>query len=145
MKRPIIVATVLAAVLAAAVLVGASALVPRWSSPPEPRPALPAADRFTPGTCRDAAKAVRSLARLTHGDDVSALSTADRAELRGIQDRLVTLRPTAPVEVREPMEAVIVSLGYLRLRLDSRTAEPRYLRDVAAARAALEQTCVPAR
>ena len=141
MKRPIIVA----AVSAAAVLIGAVVLALRPAPPPEPRLVLPAVDRFAPGACRDAAEAVRSLARLTHRDDVAALSAADRAELRRVQDRLVTLRPIATADVREPMEAVILSLGYLRIRLDSRTAEPRYLRDVATARAVLEKTCVDAR
>lgn len=142
MKRPIIVAAVLTAT---AILIGAVALVVRRTSPQEPRLVLPAVERFAPGACRDAAEAVRSLARLTHGDDVAALSAADRAELRRVQDRLVTLRPAAIADVREPMEAVILSLGYLRIRLDSRTAEPRYLRDVEAARALLEKTCVSAR
>ncbi len=141
MKRPIIVA----AALTAAVLIGALAVGLRQASPPEPRLVLPAVDRYAPGACRDAAEAVRSLARLTHGGGVTALSAADRAELRRVQDRLVTLRPAAAAHVRQPMEAVILSLGYLRLRLDSRTAEPRYLRDVEAARAALEKTCVSAR
>jgi hypothetical protein len=142
-KRPIIVA---AALTAAAVLIGAVALALRpTSTPPEPRLVLPAVDRFAPGACRDAAEAVRSLARLTHRDDVAALSAADRAELRRVQERLVTLRPVATADVREPMEAVILSLGYLRIRLDSRTAEPQYLRDVAAARDLLEKTCVSAR
>jgi hypothetical protein len=136
---------VTAALTTAAVLIGAVALVLRPSSPPEPRLVLPAVDRFTPGTCRDAAEAVRSLARLTHGDDVAALSPADRAELRRVQDRLRTIRPAATADVRKSMEAVILSLGYLRIRLDSRTAEPRYLRDVEAARAVLEKTCVTAR
>jgi len=140
-KRPIIVA----AALTAAILVGAVALILRRASPPEPRLVLPAVDRFAPGACRDAAEAVRSLARLTHGDDVAALSAADRAELRRVQDRFVTLRQTATADVREPMEAVILSLGYLRIRLDSKTGEPRYLRDVEAARALLEKTCVSVR
>jgi hypothetical protein len=130
----------------AAVLIGAVAvaLVLRPTSPPEPRLVLPAVDRFAPGACRDAAEAVRSLARLTH-DDVAAMSATDRAELRRVQDRLVALRPAATADVRERMEAVILSLGYLRIRLDSRTAEPRYLRDVEAARTLLEKTCVSAR
>ena len=102
-------------------------------------------DRFAPGACREAAETVRSIARLTHRDDVAALAAADRAELRRAQDRLVTLRPLATAQVREPMEAVILSLGYLRIRLDSRTAEPQYLRDVETARALLEKTCVSAR
>jgi hypothetical protein len=140
-KRLIIVA----AALTAAVLIGAVALVLRPTSPPEPPLVLPAVDRFAPGACRDAADAVRSLTRLTHGDNVEALSAADRAELRRVQDRLVTLRPAATADVREPMEAVILSLGYLRIRLDSRTAEPRYLRDVEAARALLEKACLGAR
>jgi hypothetical protein len=142
MKRFIIVA---AALTTAAVLIGAAALVLRPTSPPPPRLVLAAVDRFAPGACRDAAEAVRSLARLTHGDDVAALSVADRAELRRVQDRLVTLRPAAPADVREPMAAVILALGYLRIRLDSRTAEPRYLRDVEETRARLEKTCVSAR
>jgi hypothetical protein len=142
-KRPIIVAAVLTA--AAAVLIGAVALALRWTSQPERRLVLPAVERFAPGACRDAAESVRSLARLTHGDDVTALSLADRAELRRVQDRLSTLGPAATADVREPMEAVVLSLGYLRIRLDSKTAEPRYLRDVEAARALLEKTCVSAR
>lgn len=142
MKRPIIVAAVLTA---AVVLIGAVALALRPTSPPEPRLVLPAVDRFAPGACRDAAKDVRWLARLTHRDDVAALSPADRVELRRVQDRLVTLGPAAASDVREPIEAVILALGYLRIRLDSRTAEPRYLRDVEAARARLEKTCVRAR
>jgi hypothetical protein len=138
-KRPIIVAAV---VTAAAVLIATVALVLRPASPAEPRLVLPAVDRFAPGVCRDAAEAVRSLARLTHRDDVTALSVADRAELRRVQDRLVALRPAATAEVREPIETVVLSLGYLRIRLDSRTAEPQYLRDVEAARALLQKTCV---
>jgi hypothetical protein len=55
-----------------------------------------------------------------------------------VQDRLVALRP-APDHVREPLVAVILSLGYLRVRLDSGTAEPLYLRDVEAARILLEK------
>lgn len=129
-------------VVAALVLVGAAALVLRQTSATEPRLSLPAVERFAPGTCRDAADAVRSLARLTHGADVTALSTADRAELRRVQDRLVTLRSAAGPDVRKPLEAVVLALGYLRLRLDSRTAEPQYLRDVEAARVLLEQTCL---
>ena len=140
-KRLIIVA---AALTTAAVLIGAIALILRRASPPESRLVLPAVDRFAPGACRDAAEAVRSLARLTHGDDVAALSAADRTELRRAQDQLVTLRREATADVREPMEALILSLGYLRIRLDSRTAEPRYLRDVEAARTLLEKTCVRA-
>ncbi|MFI7543476.1 hypothetical protein [Actinoplanes sp. NPDC049599] len=139
MKRPIIVTAVLSA---ATVLVGAVALAQRPAAPPQPRLVLPAVDRFAPGACRDAAEAVRSLARLTHRDDVAALSVADRAELRRVQDRLVALGPAATPEVREPIEAVVLSLGYLRIRLDSRTAEPRYLRDVETARALLQKTCV---
>jgi len=130
---------------AAAVLIGAATLVLRQASPSEPRLVLPAVDRFAPGACRDAAEAVHSLARLTHRDDVAALTATDRAELRRVQNRLVTLGPVATADVREPIEAVILSLGYLRIRLDSRTAEPRYLRDVEAARARLENTCVSTR
>jgi hypothetical protein len=141
-KRLLLVAAALAT---AAVLIGAVALILRPSAPPGPRLVLPAVDRFAPGACRDAAEAVRSLARLTHDDDVAALSTADRVELRRAQDRLVASRPAATADVRKRMEAVILSLGYLRLRLDSGTVEPRYLRDVEAARARLEKTCVGGR
>ncbi|XVV13116.1 hypothetical protein ACQP2X_01815 [Actinoplanes sp. CA-131856] len=138
MKRPLLVV----AALTATVLLAAAAVIVRRVWPPGQRLVLPAVEQFTPGACRDAAGAVRSLARLTHGDDVTALSPADRAELRRAQDQLVALRPAAGPDVREPMEAVILSVGYLRLRLDSRTAEPSYLRDVETARAALEKTCV---
>jgi len=144
-KRPIIVAAaVTAAVLAAAVL--AATLTGFGVSPraPEARtaPPLPAADQFAPGACRDAADAVLALARLTRDGDVAALSTADRAELRRLQDRLVTARSAASGEVRSSMTEVVVSLGYLRLRLDSRTAEPEYLHQAEKARSGLEKRCV---
>ncbi|MCA2211275.1 hypothetical protein [Jidongwangia harbinensis] len=142
MKRPILVAV---ALTAAAVLIGTAALIVRRSAPPAPRLVLPAVDQFRPGACRDAAESVRSLARLTHRGDVAALSAADRTELRRVQDRLVTLRPAAAPGVREPMDAVVLAIGQLRLRLDSRTAEPRYLDDVAASTDRLEKMCVGAR
>ncbi|MEU4557158.1 hypothetical protein AB0F72_02130 [Actinoplanes sp. NPDC023936] len=138
MKRPILLAG------AAVVIASAALAVVRWTAPAEPRLVLPAVEQFRPGSCRDAAEAVRTLARLTHADDVTTLTAADRTELRRVQERLDTLRPAAPAEVREPMAAVVLSLGYLRLRLDSRTAEPGYLHDVETARAALERTCVSA-
>jgi hypothetical protein len=141
-KRVLLVAAVLAT---AAVLIGAVAVALRPASPPEPRLVLPAAEDFAPGACRDAAAAVRSLALLSHDGDVAALSTADRAELRRVQDRLVSLRPGATADVRARMDAVILSLGYLRLRLDSGTTEPRYLRDVESARSNLETACVGGR
>ncbi|MFC7534730.1 hypothetical protein [Actinoplanes sp. GCM10030250] len=142
MKRPLIVAATLTA---AGVLTGTAVLILRPAPPSRPPLVLPAVEQFTPGACRDAAEAVRSLARLTHGDDVAALSAADRTELRRVQDQFVTLGPTATADVREPMEALVLALGYLRIRLDSKTAEPRYLRDVETERSRLEKTCVTAR
>ncbi|MDI6105473.1 hypothetical protein QLQ12_43510 [Actinoplanes sp. NEAU-A12] len=142
MKRPIIVVTALAV---AAGLAGALATAQRPASPPEPPLVLPAVEQFAPGACRDAADTVRSLARLTHGGDGTALTPADSAELRRAQDRLVTLAPAATADVRASMDAVILALGYLRIRLDSRTLEPQYVRDVETGRAALEKTCVSAR
>lgn len=141
MKRPLAAAT---ALTVAAVLAGATTLALRPASPPEPPLVLPSVEQFAPGACRDAAEAVRSLALLTHRDDVTALSAADRAELRRVQDRLVTLAPAASANVRESMDAVVLALGYLLLRLDSRTTEPQYVRDVETGRASLEKTCAGA-
>ncbi|GAA4935999.1 hypothetical protein [Actinoplanes utahensis] len=144
MKRPIILA---AGLTTAAALVTAGLVLTRQPTPPRPAQpplVLPAVDRFAPGACRDAADAVLSLARLTHGREVTELSAADRAELRRVQDRLAMIAPGADEGVAEQVNAVIVTVGYLRLRLDSRTAEPRYLTEVETARSLLEKTCVSA-
>jgi hypothetical protein len=138
---------ILAAVLSAAVLAAAVIGFAVLRRPAEARtaPALPAVDRFAPGPCRDVADAVLALARLTRTADVAALSTADRAELRRLQDRLVTAQPAASGEVRSALSEVVVSLGYLRIRLDSRTAGPEYLRQAEEARSRLEMRCVHTR
>jgi hypothetical protein len=138
MKRIIIVAAVLTAALVAAGLL-------RGAPGARTAPALPAADRFAAGPCRDAADAVRALARLTRATDAAALSTQDRAELRRLQDRLVAARSAATGEVRSAMSEAVVSLGYLRIRLDSRTAGPEYLRQAEEARSRLENRCVHTR
>jgi hypothetical protein len=138
MKRIVIVAAVLAAALITAGLL-------RGAPATRAAPALPAADRFAPGACRDAADAVRALARITRGADAAAVSTADRAELRRLQERLATARSAATGEVRLAMTDAVVALGHLRIRLDSRTAGPEYLRQAEDARSRLETRCVHAR
>jgi hypothetical protein len=135
-NRPTVVGATVSAVAAAVALA-----TMRPTPPSDPRPVLPSVHQFAPGACRDAADAVLSLARLTRLD-VAELSVADRAELRRLQDRFVALRPAATDDVRATMEEVVLSLGYLRLRLDSRTAEPGYLRQVEQARARLQESCV---
>jgi hypothetical protein len=140
MKRPTIIA---GAAVSAAVVTAAVAVATTRSSPsPDPQPTLPSIHQFAPGACRDAADAVVSLARLTRRSDVATLSAADRAELRRLQDSLVALRSAATGDVRASMEEVILSLGYLRIRLDSRTAEPEFLHQAERARSRLQKTCV---
>ncbi|WP_328467850.1 hypothetical protein OHA21_50180 [Actinoplanes sp. NBC_00393] len=139
MKRLIVVA----AVVLAAVLAGAAFLVTRQSSAPQAAgPALPEADEFAPGVCRDAADSILALARVTRQTDVAAVSEADRAELRTLQTRLWELRVKADGAVLDSMTEVVLNLGYLRVRLDSRTAEPQYLEQAEAARARLQKSCL---
>ncbi|MEV6598792.1 hypothetical protein AB0M36_18310 [Actinoplanes sp. NPDC051346] len=139
MKRPIIVAATLTAAALLAITVAAA--VERPAGPREHWPVLPALHQFTPGTCRDAADAVLALARLTRRD-IGSLSPADREELRRLQERFVALQPAATGEAAASMRELVLALGYLRLRLDSRTGEPRYLREAEDARSHLEQVCV---
>lgn len=137
MKRHTLVAAAVAAALSTSAVVAL-----RPASAPDPRAALPAVDRFAPGACRDAAGAVLGLARITRARDAGALTAADRAELRRWQDRLVTVRAGATGPVRPALTDAIVSLGHLRLRLDSRTAAPEHLVPAEQARSRLEQRCV---
>ncbi|MBG0567936.1 hypothetical protein [Actinoplanes aureus] len=139
MKRLIVVAAVVLVV----VLIGAAVLVTRRSSSaPAAGPALPAADEFAPGVCRDAADTILALARVTRQTDVAAVSDADRAELRTLQTRIWELRTEATGAVLDSMTDVVLNLGYLRVRLDTRSAEPQYLEQAEAARARLEKTCL---
>ncbi|MEU4419829.1 hypothetical protein AB0F81_04335 [Actinoplanes sp. NPDC024001] len=137
MKRLIVVAVV----VLAAVLIGAGFLVTRRSSAPAAGPALPAPDQFAPGVCRDAADTIIALARVTRQTDAAAITVPDREELRTLQSRLWELRDQADGKVFDSMTETVLNIGYLRVRLDSRTAEPQYLEQAEAARARLEKTC----
>lgn len=137
MRRRVILAIVLILSTATAGAVG-WAITARIAAP-----ALPSASAFHPGTCRNVAEPVLSLARLAHRvEDRRTVSTPDREELRRVQDTLVSASPGAPAELAEALDVVVRAIGYARLRVDSGTFEPSYLRDVDTARQRLQSACV---
>ena len=133
---------VLAAAVVAAILIGAAFLTVRRSAGTETAAGLPAAGDFAPGVCGDAADTILALARVTRQTDPAAVSERDRADLRTWQQRIWAMRTGADGEVLDSVTEVVLSLGYLRVRLDSRTAEPEYLRQAEEARSRLQSACI---
>jgi hypothetical protein len=112
-------------------------------TPRNPAPELPPPGAFHPGTCRTVAEPVLSLDRLAHrGKDRPTVPAPDRAELTRVQDALVSARPGASEDLVDTLDGVVVAIGYARLRLDSGTFEPSYLREVDTARQRLQAICV---
>ncbi|GAB1692546.1 hypothetical protein [Krasilnikovia sp. M28-CT-15] len=111
--------------------------------PRDPAPELPPPGAFRPGTCRTIAEPVLSLARLAHrAEDRPTVPATDRAELAKAQNVLVSARSGAAKDLADALDGLVVAIGYARLRVDSGTFEPSYLRDVDTARQKLQAACV---
>ncbi|RZU53649.1 hypothetical protein EV385_5580 [Krasilnikovia cinnamomea] len=133
------IATAVTLSLALAGVVGWHTLGPRN----DPAPELPPPGAFRPGTCRTVAEPVLSLARLAYrAKDRPTVPAPDRAELARVQTVLVSARSGAPEDLADALDGVVVAIGYARLRVDSGTFQPSYLRDLDTARQRLQAACV---
>lgn len=94
----------------------------------------PAVEDFSAGACRDAAPAVLELRELTAdlGDD-PRIPDEDKDALRAAQGRLVETAQRATGEGGEQLQALVESVGLLRIRADGNTYEPFLADDVRAA------------
>jgi hypothetical protein len=104
---------------------------------------LPDASAFRAGACTAAADNTLALGRFTRRTRaLDKLTDADRAELKQRQSGLAELRPTLEPDLRDPMEQLIIAVGFVRIRADSNTYRPTLLSDVDKARRTVQTVCV---
>jgi hypothetical protein len=101
---------------------------------------MPKADEFRAGTCRQAAEPVLALARIAERNDgADGVSMSDRQELATHQKTLKAIKPEA--ELATPLTELITAIGFVRIRLDGKSYDPALLRDLDAARRAVQSRC----
>ncbi len=104
---------------------------------------LPEASAFRTGSCAAAADNTLALGEFSRRNrTVKKLSDADRTELKTRQTGLVDLRPTLEADLKDPVEQLIVAVGFVRIRADSNTYTPNLLSDVDKARRQVQAVCV---
>lgn len=141
MRRPDRTAIVVIAVAVAGLATTGSLLARNHPGPPPE--ALPAAAAFRPGTCRVLAEPVLAIARLDR-----TLATADaalpagRATLADEQRKLIAARPMTEPGLRGPLDALVTSIGFVRLRADSHSYAPAVWREADTRRRVVQQLCV---
>jgi hypothetical protein len=142
-RRTVMVTT---AVLVAVLATAGSVLAWRSSADEPRREALPAADEFRAGTCRAIAGPVLAIARM-HRTLATAeeLTPSDRTHLAGEQQKLIAARATAEPDLRAPLDRLVSSIGFVRLRSDSHSYDAAVWREADGRRRAVQQICVGAR
>jgi hypothetical protein len=122
---------------------GAAGLAACGTDPPDRPPLmLPAADAFTPGTCRDAADPIRTLGEYTYDRaGKTKLPAADYPFLTEQNNKLVPIRDRAEPAVRDGVNAVLAAIGFVRIR-PGKAYHPQLITDLETARAALQSQCV---
>lgn len=129
---------------AAAVLaltVAASAAACGGGTPSAPAFARPSVDQFRTGTCRDAAPTILAIGdlglRLRSSTSVPA---GDRQTLVAEQKRLQALRTSE--ELADPVRALVTAIGFVRIRIDGNTYDPRLMSALVAEQQRLVASCV---
>jgi hypothetical protein len=137
-------ARVLTVSLILAALAGAAGVTGLVACGADDRPPLklPAADSFRPGACRDAADPVRALGKLTYDrTGAKSLPAGDYPFLVEQSDKLLAVRDRAEPAVLERVNAVLTSIGFVRLR-PGKAYDPQLMTDLENTRAALQDECV---
>jgi hypothetical protein len=125
----------LVAVLLVAVAVGYAGLSTRGERLPDP-------NAFRPGSCRSVAEPVIALARMDpHLRSARTVSASQRAELSHQQKVLQAARAGAEPTVADSLDHLVDAIGWIRLRSDTGTYDPRLWRDVNDRRHDLQRTC----
>lgn len=129
-------ASVAALALAAAALAGAC------SGPAKPAFIRPNPDEFRSGTCHDAAPAVLAVGDIgTRLAGATAVPDADSKTLTTEQKRLRGLRTSA--ELSQPVNELVIAIGYVRLRVDSHTYDdPALMAAMVDAQQKVVRSCV---
>ncbi|HEY0360566.1 MAG TPA: hypothetical protein VGD11_18450 [Mycobacteriales bacterium] len=136
---------VMTAVLVA-VLATAGSVLARRSSADEPRrEVLPATADFRAGTCRAIAGPVLAIATMHRTlATATTLSLADRGRLADEQHKLIAASATAEPDLRGPLDGLVTSIGFVRLRSDSHSYDPAVWREADARRHVVQRICVGA-
>jgi hypothetical protein len=105
---------------------------------------MPAADSFTAGACRDAAEHVIGLGEISGRlQGKTEVPMADRTALAAHQDAIRMMLPkVGDTSVRTPLQTLVTTVGWTRLRLDLQSYDPVLLDAVAKADADTRAVCV---
>jgi hypothetical protein len=88
-------------------------------------PSQPSAASFTAGTCRVAAPDVLAIGKA--GAEIGGTTKVDaglRTSLREAQARLRDLADAAEPSYKQSLDALVVSVGFVRIRADGNTYDP---------------------
>jgi hypothetical protein len=104
---------------------------------------LPAASAFKAGTCQSTAQDVLALAGLARKIiDAKSVSAADRDQLRDRQARIAQFRADADEQLAKPLQDLVTSIGWVRIRFNGQTYDPTIVRQMDQSRRAYQQLCV---
>ncbi len=108
--------------------------------PPEE---LPAASAFRGATCQATANDVLGMANLARRIvTAEAVSAKDRAELRDRQARIAEARGNAEEQLAKPLQDLVTSIGWVRIRFNGETYDPKVIRSMDQTRRAYQALCV---
>ena len=103
----------------------------------------PGLDQFHTGTCYDAAPAILAVGDMAiRLRGASEVSTVDRVTLDTGQKELRKLRTSA--ELADPVKKLVEAIGFVRLRTDSNTYDPKLMDDLLTAEQQVVRTCTNA-
>jgi hypothetical protein len=130
------------AVSTAALALAAAALAGACSGPAKPAFARPNPDEFRTGTCHDAAPAILTVGDIgTRLAGATAVPDPDSKSLTTQQKTLMGLRTAA--ELSQPVNDLVVAIGFVRLRVDSHTYDdPKLMAAVVDAQQKVVRSCV---
>jgi hypothetical protein len=108
--------------------------------PPED---LPAASAFKGGTCQATANDVLGMAALARKIVKSeTVDAKDRAELRDRQWRIAQARSGADEQLAKPLQDLVTSIGWVRIRFNGQTYDPKVVQNMDQTRRAYQALCV---
>jgi len=104
---------------------------------------LPAASAFKAGACQSTAQDVLGLAKLARKIvSAESVSAADRTELRTRQAKIAEARANADEQLAKPLQDLVTSIGWVRIRFNGQTYDPKIVGQMDQTRRAYQQLCV---
>jgi hypothetical protein len=142
LTRPRTVIAACAVLIVGLVSVG-GALAAR-GRPSPPAEAVPPAAAFRPGACQAIAGPVRALAYLDRTlASAKTVPAGDRDRLTAEQHRLRAAQRSAERDLGRPLDDLITSIGYVRLRSDTHSYDRTVWATADDHRRVVQRVCVP--